>query len=86
MEPQLIALLILLPFIFVFVYAGIQEYRRYKSQGRATYGLVYDEETGATHVTEIPEGEEGYNPDDFDPSAANSPEDADDPDAPRKDA
>ena len=71
MSAQVIAALILLPFTFAFVYAGIHEYLRFKSQGKATYGLVYDEDTGTTHVTGISEGEEAYNPEDFDPSDAN---------------
>jgi len=74
MEPQLIAILIVMPFTLVFIYAGIHEYRRYKSEGRAKYGLYYDEETGTTHVTGIAEGEEGYNPDGFDPNDYNEPE------------
>lgn len=68
MEPGLIAFLILLPALAVFVYAAIHEYRRYKSNGRASYGLVYDEETGTTHVKEIPDGEDSYDLDEFDPS------------------
>lgn len=71
MEVQLIALLILLPVTLVFVYAGIHEYRRYKSEGRANYGLVYDEETGTTFVSGIADEEESYDPDDFDPNAFN---------------
>ena len=67
MEPRLIAALILLPAAAIFIYAAIHEYRRYKSKGRANYGLVYDEETGTTHVTEIAEGQESYNLDEFDP-------------------
>jgi len=55
MEAQVIALILILPFILAFIYAGIHEYRRYKSEGRASYGLVYDEETGTTHVTGISE-------------------------------
>lgn len=74
MELQIIALLILLPVTLVFVYAGIHEYRRYKSEGRATYGLVYDEETGTTFVTGIAEEEESYDPDDFDPNEFNERE------------
>lgn len=74
MEPQLIALLLVVPFMLIFIYAGIREYRRYKSKGRAKYGLSYDEETGTTHVTEIAEDEEGYDPEDFDPSNYNEPE------------
>lgn len=68
MEAQLIAILITAPFTLVFLYAGISEYRRYKSEGPAKYGLVYDEETGTTHVTGIAEDEEGYDPIEFDPS------------------
>ncbi|SOE18210.1 hypothetical protein SAMN05877838_3128 [Hoeflea halophila] len=71
MEARLIALMILAPFAFLFVYAIIHEYRRYRSEGSATYGLVYDEETGTTHVSGIAEGEEGYDPDDFDPGSHN---------------
>ncbi len=71
MDAQLIAALILLPFTVAFIYAAIHEYMRYKSQGKANYGLVYDEETGTTHVTGIGEGQDEYNPDDFDPSDAN---------------
>ncbi|NUH64452.1 hypothetical protein HTT03_03930 [Sulfitobacter sp. S0837] len=74
MEPQLIAALILLPITIVFVYAGIHEYRRYKSEGKATYGLVYNEETGTTHVSGIAEDEEAFDPGDFDPSDYNDPE------------
>ncbi len=74
MEARLIALLILLPFTLVFIYAGIHEYRRYKSEGRANYGLVYDEETGTTHVGGIAEDEESYDPDEFDPSDHNQGE------------
>jgi len=68
MEAQVIALILILPFILAFIYAGIHEYRRYKSEGRASYGLVYDEETGTTHVTGISEDQEAYDPEDFDPN------------------
>jgi hypothetical protein len=64
----MIAILLVVPFTLVFIYAGIHEYRRYKSEGRAKYGLVYDEETGTTHVTGIAEDQDGYDPDEFDPS------------------
>ncbi|MEX3315222.1 hypothetical protein [Sulfitobacter sp. PS-8MA] len=80
MQPQLIAALILLPITIVFVYAGIHEYRRYKSEGKATYGLVYDEETGTTHVSGIAEDEEAFDPGDFDPNDYNDPEAKSDPD------
>lgn len=68
MEPRLIALLILLPFVAAFVYAAVHEYRRFNSQGSATYGLVYDEDTGTTHVTEIPDHEESFDLEAFDPN------------------
>ena len=74
MEARLIAALVLLPFVVAFLYAGIHEYLRYKSEGSADYGLVYDEETGTTHVTAIPEDEESYDPEDFDPNEYNDPE------------
>ncbi len=64
----------MLPFALVFIYAGIHEYRRYKSKGRATYGLIYDKETGTTHVGGIAEDEDSYDPDGFDPSDHNEAE------------
>ena len=74
MAPQLIALIIVTPFILIFIYAGYHEYRRYKIEGRATYGLMFDEETGTSHVTGIADHEDAYDPDDFDPSAYNDPD------------
>jgi len=71
MEARTIALMILAPFALFFIYAIIHEYRRYRSEGSATYGLVYDEESGTTHVTGIVDGEEGYDPEDFDPGDHN---------------
>ncbi|WP_420821285.1 hypothetical protein [Pseudooceanicola onchidii] len=77
----MIAAVILTPFALAFVYAGIHEYLRYKSDGRATYGLVYDEDTGTTHVTGIGEDDTAYDPDDYDPASYNDPDIATDPDA-----
>lgn len=74
MSAQLIATLILLPFALAFIYAAVHEYLRYKSDGRANYGLVYDDETGTTHVTGIADHEEAYDPEDFDPSDYNDPD------------
>lgn len=68
MTAQVITAVLILPFAAAFIYAGVHEYLRYKSDGRATYGLVYDEDTGTTHVTGIPEDEEAFDPDDFDPN------------------
>jgi len=75
MQAQLIAALLLAPFAVAFTYAGIHELLRYKSDGRASYGLVYDEETGTTHVTGIAEDEDAYDPDDFAPSIHNDRKD-----------
>lgn len=72
MYAKLIAFAILLPFVAVFIYAGIHEYRRYKSSGSANYGLVYDEATGTTHVAGIADHEEAYDPEDFDPADHNN--------------
>ena len=74
MYAQMIAAIVLTPFALAFLYAGVHEVMRYKSDGRASYGLVYDEETGTTHVTGIPDHEEAYDPDDFDPSQYNDTE------------
>uniref|UniRef100_UPI003B525D6B hypothetical protein n=1 Tax=Roseovarius indicus TaxID=540747 RepID=UPI003B525D6B len=77
MNPQIIASLILLPFVVAFVYAGIHEYLRYRTEGPANYGLVYDEETGTTHVGGIAEDEEAFDPEEFDPNGYSDPEIAD---------
>ena len=74
METRLLAALILSPFVAAIIYAGIHEYRRYRSEGPATYGLVYDEKTGTTHVTGIGEDQDSYDPEDFDPSNYTKPE------------
>ena len=74
MEARLIAGLILLPFVVAFIYAGIHEYRRFKSEGPSNYGLVYDEETGTTSVSALEEGSESYDFEDYDPNNFNDPE------------
>ena len=71
MEARLIALTMLAPFAVLFIYLGVKEYQRFKSEGRAKYGLVYDEETGTTHVTGIADHEDGYDPTGFDPGDHN---------------
>ena len=80
MSAQLITFLILVPFALAFIYAAYHEYRRYKTEGRASYGLVYNEETGTTHVTGIADEEEAYDPEDYDPNDYNDPDIASDPD------
>jgi len=74
MEARLFAALILSPFALAFIYAGIHEYMRYKAEGSTTYGLVYDEETGTTHLAGMSEGEDGYDPEDFDPNDYKDPD------------
>ncbi|MEQ6247672.1 hypothetical protein ABMC89_02150 [Sulfitobacter sp. HNIBRBA3233] len=71
MEAQTIAILLLTPFALAFVYAGVHEYLRYKSDGSASYGLVYDEETGTSHVTAVAEEDEAFDPDTYDPNDYN---------------
>lgn len=66
-NASIIALVILVPFVAVFIYATWHEYRRYRSEGKSSYGLSYDAETNTTHVGALPEDEEGFDPDDFDP-------------------
>ncbi len=71
MDARLIAGILLTPFVAVFIYATISEIMRWKTEGRAQYGLSYDEETGTTHVGVLDENESGYDPDNFDPNALN---------------
>jgi hypothetical protein len=74
MEARLIAGLILLPFVAAFVYAGIHEYLRFKSEGPSDYGLVYNEDSGTTHVSALADSEDGFDPEDYDPKDFNDPE------------
>lgn len=74
MDAQTLTFLILSPFVLAFLYAGFHEYRRYRSEGRATYGLVYDEETGTTRVSGIADGEDAYDPEAFDPNDYKDPD------------
>ena len=62
-----------------FLYSAIHELVRYRSEGRAEYGLSYDEETGTTHVAAIDEETEAYDLDDFDPADYRDPEISPDP-------
>ena len=61
----------MVPFLVAFVYAGIHEYLRFRSEGRANYGLFFDEETGTSYVTGIAEHEEAYDPEEFNPDDYN---------------
>jgi len=62
MTNTTLALLILSPFLLVFVYAAWHEARRRRIDGHSNYGLVYDPETDTTHVSLLEEGETGYDP------------------------
>ena len=62
-----LAFLFLLPFLGVFVYAAWHEYSRFRTEGKSTYGLTYDPETNTTFVGAIPEREDSYDPEEFDP-------------------
>jgi len=66
-QAQAIAFLIIVPFVAIFVYAGWHEYKRYKSEGKSAYGLTYDPETNTTHVGAIPDEEDSYDPEEFEP-------------------
>lgn len=74
MQAQIIAAVLLAPFALAFLYAAVHELRRFRSQGRANYGLVYNEDTGTTHVTGIDQDSEGFDPEDFDPADYRDPE------------
>jgi len=74
---QSLAFLLLVPFVGIFAYAGWHEYRRYKADGKNSYGLTYDPETNTTHVGAIAEDAESFDPEEFDPEltdAANTAE------------
>jgi len=78
MSASTLALLILTPFVAIFAYATWHEYRRYKQEGPSSYGLTYDPETNTTVVGAIPEGEDGFDPDDFEPDLPETEADAED--------
>ena len=50
MEPRLIAAIILAPFALAFLYSAIHELFRYRSEGRAEYGLSYS----SAHIPPVP--------------------------------
>jgi len=74
MEARLLAGLILSPFVVAFLYAGIHEYKRFKSQGPSDYGLVYDADSGTTHVSALADSDDSFDPEDYDPNEFNDPE------------
>jgi len=78
MKATMIAMLILVPAVAVFAYADWTEYRRWKHEGPNSYGLTYCPDTNTTHVGPIPEGEESFDPEEFDPS--DDPSETDTPD------
>lgn len=64
MEPRLLIALMILPFAVIFGSCMWHELRRFRQQGRAAYGLSYDEETDSTHVVLLSDDETGYDPQD----------------------
>jgi hypothetical protein len=77
-EAQYIAFIILVPFVAVFIYATWQEYKRYKAEGSSSYGLTYNPETNTTHVGALPEDEESFDPEEYEPELTDSADTTDD--------
>ena len=73
MDARLIAAIVISPFVIAFLYAGLHEILRYRSEGKVTYGLKYDEDTGTSYVSDIVEGADSYDPEDFDPASYSDP-------------
>ena len=69
MPTGALPLLLLSPFIVLFIYAGWHEMRRMRRDGHSNYGLAYDPETETTHVTLLNEGETGFDPESDDNDA-----------------
>ena len=67
MEARTLVILLLLPFVGVFIYATWSEYKRFKRDGRSEYGLTYDPETNTTHVGTIADDEQSFDPEDYTP-------------------
>jgi len=67
MDARTIVFFLLAPFVLVFVYAAWHEYSRYKREGPSSYGLTYDPDTNSTHVGALPEDDDGFDPEHFDP-------------------
>ena len=67
METRHLVLLMIAPFALIFIYAIWHEYVRFKRDGASSYGLTYDATTNTTHVGALPEDDDGYDPEEFDP-------------------
>ena len=74
MEPRLIVFFILTPFVLIFLYASWHEYQRYKYKGASSYGLTYDPESNTTSVGPLPEDEDGFDLEDFNPEDTPAPD------------
>lgn len=70
MELRLLVALMILPFAVIFGYCMWHELRRFRHEGRAAYGLSYDEETDSTHVVLLSDDETGYDPRNTTPAKA----------------
>ncbi len=74
MESRHLVLLILTPFVLVFIYAAWHEYSRFKREGASSYGLTYDPETNTTSVGTLPDPDEGFDPEEFNPEDTPAPD------------
>lgn len=81
MEARLLVVVLVLPFLGIFVYATWHEYNRYKREGPSRYGLTYDPETNSTHAGPIADGDESFDPSDYlsEPGATGTDTDPDHP-------
>lgn len=84
MEARTLVILLLLPFVGIFIYATWSEYRRFKREGRSEYGLTYDPETNTTHVGTIAEDEQSYDPEEYTPGESEDTADPSDPAGPNE--
>ncbi|MDV4145615.1 MULTISPECIES: hypothetical protein [Shimia] len=70
---RLPSLLLLTPFVLVFLYAAWHEYNRFKRDGASSYGLSYDPETNSTYVTALADEEDHFDLEDFNPDDTQDP-------------
>lgn len=73
METRFLVLLMIAPFALIFIYAIWHEYVRFKREGSSSYGLTYDATTNTTHVGALPDDDDGYDPEEFDPEDTPDP-------------
>ena len=74
MFARLPSILLLTPFVLVFLYAAWHEYNRFKRDGASSYGLNYDPETNSTYVTALADDEDHFNLEEFSPEDTPAPD------------